>query len=92
MVTTASVPQAAPLQPTPESVHVSWVAGFEPATGVSVAAITPEPPDATLGGAESWSEKLLVIVTAAEACFAGSATLCAVIVAFAAAGKICGAV
>jgi hypothetical protein len=54
------------------------VEGFEPASGVSVAAITPAPPQATLGGAESCSEKLLVMVTAAEACFAGSATLCAV--------------
>ena len=92
MVTTASVPQDAPLQPVPESVQTSWVDGFEPTTGVSVATIAPEPPEATFAGADRASEKLLVIVTAAEACLAESAMLCAVIVAFAAMGKICGAV
>jgi hypothetical protein len=45
-----------------------------------------------LGGAESWREKLLVMVTVAEACLEGSAKLCAVMVTAAAAGKICGAV
>ena len=92
VVTTVSKPQLAPLHPRPESVQESVVAGFEPATGVNVAAIRPEPPETTLGGAESWREKLLVTVTAAEACLEGSATLCAVMVTAAGAGKICGAV
>jgi hypothetical protein len=43
-------------------------------------------------GAESCSEKLLVMVNAAEICFAGSATLCAVSVTFAGEGGIPGAV
>ena len=66
--------------------------GFEPGTGVSVAATAAEPPEATLEGAESCTEKLLVMVTAAEACLDGSATLCAVSVTVAEAGRICGAV
>jgi hypothetical protein len=63
------------------------VLGLEPGTGVSVAAITPEPPDGTLVGAESCREKLLVIAMVLEACFDGSATLCAEIVAMAGAGN-----
>jgi hypothetical protein len=46
----------------------------------------------TLAGAESCNKKLLVIVSAAAACFAGSATLCAVTTAADGLGKICGAV
>lgn len=66
--------------------------GFEPGTGVNVAVMTPEPPEATLEGAESCSEKLLVMVTAAEACLEGSATLWAIMETVASAGRICGAV
>ena len=92
VVTTASTPQLVPPQPAPDSAQESAVAGFEPAIGVSVAAITLEPPEATLVGAESCKEKLLVMVTVAEACLEGSATLCAVSVTVARAGSVCGAV
>jgi len=68
------------------------VLGFEPGAGVNVAAMTLEPPEAMLEGAESCREKLLVMVTAAKACFDGSAMLCAVTVTVAGAGRICGAV
>ena len=53
VVATASSPQLVPLQPGPDSVQDSVVLGFEPGTGLSVAAMTPEPPEATLEGAES---------------------------------------
>lgn len=92
VVTTVSTPQLVPLHPGPEMVQERFVEGFEPATGVSVEAIVPEPPEARLDGAESCREKLLVIVTTAEACFAGSATLCAVRIRVGAAGRNCGAV
>jgi len=92
VVTTARTPQLVPPHPAPESVQESVVLGLEPGTGVNVAAMTPEPPEATLEGAESCSEKLLVMVTAAEVCLDGSATLCAVTVAVAGVGRICGAV
>jgi hypothetical protein len=68
------------------------VLGFEPGTGVSVATIVAAPPAGTLDGAESCNEKLLVMATAAEICFEGSATLCAVSVVLAGEGRICGAV
>jgi hypothetical protein len=92
VVVTASTPQFVPLHPGPESVQESVAAGFEPATGVSVAAMRLEPPEATLEGAESRREKLLVMMAVAKACLEGSATLCAVSVTVAALGKICGAV
>ncbi len=92
VVATTRSPQLVPVHPAPESVQDSAVLGFEPGTGVKVAVMTPEPPEGTLEGAESCREKLLVMVTAAEACLAGSATLCAVTVAVASAGRICGAV
>jgi hypothetical protein len=68
------------------------VAGFELGTGVSVAAISPEPPAARLEGADNCREKSLVMVATVEACFVESATLCAVTVRFAGEGRICGAV
>src|SRR6266851_8488391 len=92
VVTTTNTPQLAPLHPLPESDHASVMLGFGPATGVSVATMVAEPPDPTLAGTESCNEKLLVIVTAAEVCFVGSATLCAVILTLAGVGRICGAV
>ena len=49
------------------------------------------PPAGTFDGAESCKEKLLVMVTAAEICFEGSAALCAVNVVLAGTGRICGA-
>jgi hypothetical protein len=66
--------------------------GFEPGTGVSVATIVAVEPAGTLAGATSCKEKLLVMVIVAEICFEGSATLCAVNVALAGDGKVCGAV
>jgi hypothetical protein len=92
VVTEASTPQVVPLHPVPDRVQESAVLGFEPGTGVSVEAMTPEPPEGMLEGAESCREKLLVIVTVAEACLEESATLCAVSVTVAGAGRICGAV
>src|SRR6266849_2328543 len=89
VVTTTNTPQLAPLHPLPESYHASVVLGFEPATGVSAATTVAEPPGPMFTGAESCNEKLLVIVTVAEVCFAGSARLCAVIVTVAGVGRIC---
>ena len=92
VVTNASAPQLVPLHPVPDRVHDNVVLGFEPTTGVSVATITLEPPEAMLEGAESCKEKLLVMVTVAEACLEESATLCTVSVTVAGVGRICGAV
>src|SRR6267142_7051456 len=92
VVTTVSTPQLVPPHPGPEIAQERFGEGFEPATGVSVDVIVPEPPEATAGGAESCREKLLVMVTAAETCLPGSATLCAVRVRVDAAGRNCGAV
>lgn len=91
VVTTVNTPQLAPLQPLPASDHCSTVLGFEPGTGVSVAATTAEPSGPTTPGAESCNEKLLLIVTPAEVCFEGSATLWAVIVTLAGFGRMGGA-
>jgi hypothetical protein len=92
VVTTVNVPQELPLQPGPLSAQASAVLGFEPGTGVSVATIVAVPPVGTLDGAESCNEKVLVMATAAEICFEGSATLCAVSVVLAGEGRVCGAV
>jgi len=92
VVTTVNVPQELPLQPGPLSAQASAALGFEPATGVIVATIVAVPPAGTLDGAESCNEKLLVMATAAEICFEGSATLCAVNVVLAGEGRDCGAV
>jgi hypothetical protein len=78
VVTVVKVPQDAPLHPAPESDQLTAVSGFDPGTGVSVATIVAVPPAGTLAGAVSCTAKLLVIVRLAEACFDGSATLCAV--------------
>jgi len=92
VVMTVNVPHELPLQPCPLSAQDSDVPGFEPGTGVIIATIVAVPPAATLEGAESCNEKLLVMATAAEICLEGSATLCAVSVAVGGAGRICGAV
>jgi hypothetical protein len=92
VVMTVNVPQELPLQPGPLSAQDTDVLGFEPGTGVIVATIVAVPAAGTLAGAESCKEKLLVMATAAEICFEGSATLCAVSVALAGAGRVCGAV
>src|SRR6266403_731304 len=91
LVTMVSTPQLAPLHPGPEMVQERFVEGFEPAIGVRVEAMVPDPPEATADGAESCREKLLVMVTAAETCLPGSATLCAVRVTADTAGRNCGA-
>lgn len=88
VVTTVCVP----LQPGPLNDQASAVLGLEFAAGVIVATIVAVAPAGTLDGAESCSEKLLVMVNAAEICFAGSATLCADIVTLAGEGRIPGAV
>jgi hypothetical protein len=91
VVTTVSVPQEAPLQPGPLSDQVSTVLGLEFGTGVIVATIVAVPPAGTPDGEVSCSEKLLVMVSAAEICFEASATLCAVSVTFPGEGRIPGA-
>src|SRR5260370_1556193 len=78
LVAWVSTPQLVPLHPAPEILQERFVEGFEPAIGVSVEAMVPDPPEATAGGAASCKEKLLVMLTAAETCLPGSATLCAV--------------
>jgi hypothetical protein len=92
VVTTVSVPQEAPVQPGPLNDHASAVLGLEFGAGVIVATIVAVAPAGTFDGAVSCSEKLLVIVTAAEICFEGSATLCAASVTFVGEGRIPGAV
>ena len=92
VVTTVRVPQEVPLQPGPLSDHASAVLGLEFGAGVIVATIVAVPPAGTLDGAVSCSEKLLVMVSAAEICFEGSATLCAASVTFVGEGRIPGAV
>jgi hypothetical protein len=92
VVTTVKVPHVEELQPGPESDQARTVLGFEPATGVIVATIVAEPPAGTLCGAVICRVKLLVMLMAADICFEGSATLCAVSVAVAVDGRIPGAV
>lgn len=92
VVTTVSVPQAVELHPGPDRAHDKFVLGLEPGTGVNVATIEALLPAGTLCGAVICSVNLLVMLIGAEACFDGSATLCAVRVADAGAGRICGAV
>jgi hypothetical protein len=60
--------------------------------GVIVATMVAAPPAGTLAGAASCREKLLVMRRGAEICLEGSATLCAVMVAFTEEGRIPGAV
>ena len=66
--------------------------GFDPGTGVSVAINVAVEDAGTVEGTESWSRKLLVMVTVADTCLELSATLRAVSVTFGDEGKICGAV
>jgi hypothetical protein len=89
---TVKVPHAVPLQPGPLSDQASTLLGAEPGTGVSVATIVAVPPAGTLDGAASCSEKLLVMVTTAEAFAEGSATLSAVSVTLGGEGRMAGAV
>ena len=92
VVTVVSVPQPLPLQPVPLSVHDTTVLGFEPGTAVRVATIAALAPVGTLAGAEIVKVKWLPMVIDAEACFVGSATLCAETVTNVGVGNICGAV
>ena len=87
-----SVPQEKPLQPGPDKAQESAWLGLEFGAGVNVATMAALAPAETLAGAETVSEKWLVIVIAAEACFEGSATLWAINVSEAGEGRICGAV
>jgi hypothetical protein len=91
-VTVLSVPQVAPLQPVPESDQLIVVFGFDPGAGASVATTAAAPPAGTPAGAVSCNVKLLVMVMVAEACFEGSATLCAVTVTLETVGRMPGAV
>ena len=92
VVTALNVPQEVPLHPAPLSDQAIVVLGADPGTAVSVATSAAEAPAGTPDGAESCRENVLVIVTAAEICFEGSATLCAVSVTPGAAGRMAGAV
>lgn len=92
VVTTVSVPHVVELQPGPESDQERIALGLEPGTGVIVAMIDAVPPAGTLCGAVTCNVKSLVMLIAAEACFEGSAMLCAVIVAVAGDGRMAGAV
>jgi len=92
VVTALSVPHDAPEHPVPERDNVSTELGFDPGTGVIVATMVVETPAGKFAGAVSCRVKLLVMLTATEAPFAGSATLCAVSVTLGGAGKIPGAV
>lgn len=91
MVVTFSIPQEDPLQPDPLRDQASAVLGLELGWGVNVATTVALVPAGMFDGAESCSAKLLVMVTAAEICFEGSATLCAMIVTPAGEGRIPGA-
>ena len=91
-VVTVRIPHEVPVQPRPLSDHASTLLGAEPGTAVSVATTVAVPPAGTLDGAASCSEKLLVIVTPAEAFAEGSPTLCAVTVTLGGDGRIGGAV
>ena len=92
VVVTVKTPQEEPLQPGPLRDQESTVLGFELGIGVSVATIVALVPAGTLDGALSCNVKVLVMLTVAETCFEGSATLCAVTVAVAGEGRIPGAV
>src|SRR6266568_1256011 len=92
VVTTLNTPQACPLQPAPLSDQASTALGLELGAGVSVATIVALAPAGTPEGAASCRAKLLVMLTGAETCFEGSATLCAVRVTLAGDGRIPGAV
>src|SRR4051812_26087723 len=81
-----------PRHPPPVTDQESKWLGFDPGKKVSIVATVIESPVATLTGAERASEKLLVMATAAEASFEGSARLRAVKVTMALFGKIGGAV
>src|SRR5258708_284804 len=87
-----SVPHEVPLKPEPVTDQLITELGSERATGVNVATRTAVADVAMVPGALSCNEKRLVIVRPAEACFAGSASLCAVTVTDGKGGKTCGAV
>jgi hypothetical protein len=91
VVTTFNVPHDAELQPDPESDQARIVLGLDPGTSVIVAMIAAVPLAGTLCGAVTCNVKLLVMVMFAEACFEGSARLCAMTVALTGEGRIPGA-
>lgn len=91
-VTTVRVPHVVCVQPGPVTNHRRLVSGFEPAAAVKVATIDAVPPAVTTCGPLTCNAKLLLMVIEAVVCLEGSATLCAVKIAFAGEGRICGAV
>lgn len=86
------VPQLAPEQPTPEICQDTLLLGFAPGITSIVAVNSALPLVTTLDGALKEIANPLVRCTRAEACFEGSATLCAMTVTSADDGRICGAV
>lgn len=86
------VPHAAPAQPAPDTLQEIIMLGLEFATGVSVAAKLPLPPAVTAEGPFTLNVKWLIIVSAMDALFDGSATLVAVSSTVGGEGSICGAV
>jgi hypothetical protein len=92
VVKIVNVPHAGPVHPAPLSAHTRMLVGFDPATGVSMATRFPVPLTGTAEGPDNVSEKLLVTAMFADICLEGSATLVAVSVTFAGAGRIGGAV
>jgi hypothetical protein len=85
-------PQAGPVQPAPEAVQKTPLAGFEPATETKRDLKFAVAPALTEDGPLTENTKRLVSETGTEEFFDGSATLVAVMVTFAGEGRICGAV
>lgn len=86
------VPQLTPVQPAPEICQDKTLLGFAPGITSIVAVNSALPPVTTLDGPLKEIANPLVRCTRADACFEGSATLCAVTVTSADGGKLCGAV
>ena len=92
VVMTVRMPQALPLQPLPERDQERMALGLELGAGVSVATIAAVMPGRRLEGAATCSVKWLLMMSGAEFCLEGSATLVAMRVTLAAEGRIAGAV
>ena len=88
----AIVPQTAPAQPVPVTLHAMPVAGLELAAGVKVAEKFALVPALIEEGPLIENAKRLVTMMAAAALFDGSATLVAVSRIVGGDGRICGAV
>ena len=92
MVTTFRMPDAPAVHPGPDNDQESTPLGFEFAAGVRVAIRAAVTPDCNVLGPVNRRLKLLVMESAALACFVLSATLVAVIVTSEGFGKMDGAV